>query len=94
MRFPHTCITVTGARTPSGIVPVESRVAVAIRLLAGASYLDLLDVHGIHKSTAYECLWAVVDAINNTKDLGDIVFPRSTTACTKLAAGFEVRVAH
>ena len=52
----HVFLPLAGVRTPLDFVAVESRVAMANRLLAGASYLDLLDVHGIHKSTAYLCL--------------------------------------
>ena len=69
---------------------MELRVAVAIRLLAGASYLDLLEFYGMHKTTLYSCLWSVIDAINNTPGVGNIIFPGNRELCEELAVDFEV----
>jgi len=69
---------------------VELRLAVAIRLLAGASYLDLLEFYGMYKTTLYSCLWSVVNAINNTQCMGDIIFPGNRESCEELAVDFEV----
>ncbi|CAM9315284.1 unnamed protein product, partial [Ascophyllum nodosum] len=81
----------TASRSSGGVVSVESRVAIAIRLLAGGSYLDLVDIHGVSTSTAYLCMWCVIDAINNTTGVGDMCFPQDSKACRQLAAGFTAR---
>ena len=44
--------------------PVEARVAVGLRMLAGASYLDLKLIYNISTSFCYDCLWLLVDAVN------------------------------
>ena len=41
---------------------------------AGASYLDIIDMHGVHQSTFYSAVEETVAAINNTNDY-DITFP-------------------
>ena len=37
----------TGLKTKAGVIRVETRVAIAVRFCAGASYLDLQDIHGV-----------------------------------------------
>ncbi|CAN0024506.1 unnamed protein product, partial [Ascophyllum nodosum] len=54
-------------------------------------YLDLVDIHGVSTSTAYLCMWCVIDAINNTTGVGDMCFPQDSEACRQLAAGFTAR---
>ena len=39
-----------------GAISVQSQVAMTIRWLSGASYLDLCDVHGVSRSTFYS-IW-------------------------------------
>ena len=69
---------------------VESRVAIALRMLAGASYLDLVHQHGVAIQTVYDCLWYVVDAINASDSVGSFCFPGGVEECRKLAAEFKV----
>ena len=47
-------------------MPVKIRVAVALRRLAGASYIDVAVLFGIAKETVFHVLWQVVDVINST----------------------------
>ena len=42
-------------------MPVKSRVAIALRLLAGASYTDIVDKHGVSIAPVYCRLSTVVD---------------------------------
>ena len=38
--------------------------AIALRFLAGGSPLDLRLIYHVSKSYVYDCVWAVVDAVN------------------------------
>lgn len=51
--------------------PIDPRhkLAAAIRWFAGGSHLDIRLVHGMSKSTTYECVWNAVDAINKTEKM-------------------------
>lgn len=62
----------TTAENKLCVIAVELRVAIAIRLLAGASYLDLLQFYVMINTALYSCLRPVVDAIINTSGVGDI----------------------
>jgi hypothetical protein len=52
-----------------GIVPGEMKVAIALRMLAGASYLDLIVAYGIDRSFVYLSLFEVVGWINTAFSL-------------------------
>lgn len=65
------------------------RVDVAIRLLAEASYLNMLEHYGMHKTTLYSCLWYAVDDIN-TLVVGDIIVPGTQESCKELDVDSEV----
>ena len=56
----------------SSSVSSHVRLAVALRMLAGASYLDVQRIYGIKQTYVYTCLWQVVDAVN---DAIPIYFP-------------------
>ena len=43
-------------------------------------------------STVFAIMWKVVDAINNTPEVGPFFFPQTDEECRFFAAGFEVRV--
>ena len=45
-------------------IPVDVALSATLRWLAGGSYLDVADMHGIHQSTFYVLIWRVIDAIN------------------------------
>ena len=47
------------------LVLPEVKVAMALRFLAGGSALDLKLIYRVSKSYVYDCVWLVVDAINN-----------------------------
>ena len=64
--------------------------AVALRILAGASYLDVSVMFGLSVTTVYDILWQVVDAINNTPEVGPFVFPKTEFDCRGHAARFKV----
>ena len=53
-------------RSLYGCDPIDPRhkLAVAIRWMAGGSYLDIRLVHGMATKTMYDCIWAVVDGVN------------------------------
>lgn len=48
-----------------GLVLPETRLAMALRFLAGGDPLDLKLIYDVSKSFVYDSVWAVVDAINN-----------------------------
>lgn len=73
-------------------MPVKIRLAVALRMLAGASYLDIALLFGISKEAVFLILWEVVDAINNTPEVGSFFFPQTVGACTRQAKIWEVRL--
>lgn len=80
----------TGLRTKSGVISVESRVAIALRFCAGASYLDLQDIHGVSRSACYACFHEVVDAIIKCRSkIGAMKFPKTPEELEKLAAEFQ-----
>ena len=79
-----------GKRTRNGAVPVKIRLAVALRILAGASYLDVALLFGIANETVFHILWEVVDAINNTPKVGPFFFPRTREECARQAKEWEV----
>ena len=68
-------------------MPVKIRVAVALRMLAGASYIDVAVLFGIAKETVFHVLWQVVDAINSTPAIGPFFFPQTVDDCTRAAVG-------
>ena len=59
----------TKCATGSGGIEPEHKLAVALRWLAGGSFLDIRLCHGIGKKTVYMCLWRAVDAINSVGPL-------------------------
>jgi hypothetical protein len=45
-------------------VPVELKLSMTLRFLAGASYLDIVDLHGVAACTFWKYLHLTIDAIN------------------------------
>ena len=62
--------------------------AIAVRFCAGASYLDLQDVHGVSRTACYAFFHQVVDAIVQIADWSDEV-SRTPEELQKLAAEFQ-----
>ena len=79
-------------RTIKGSISVEIRLAVALRLLAGAAYGDTAILFGLADTTIYQILWEVIDAINNTPEVGAFFFPEAEFDCRGHAARFKVRL--
>lgn len=84
------CIDESMATRSSGsAVPPELQLSMTLRFLAGGSYLDITDVHGVHASTMFACIWRVMDAINAAEPLR-LHFPATDPdALAKLAATFS-----
>ena len=74
-----------------GAISVESQVAMTIRWLSGASYLDLFDVHGVSRSTLYMVTERVVDAIISSSSVGTMKWPSSSVSMSDCAAAFKAR---
>ena len=72
----------------AGAVCIESRVAMALRYLAGALYLDVFTYHGCSRPVFYVSLWMVIDAINDCRDF-EVKFPRTEQQCQANAAAFK-----
>jgi hypothetical protein len=49
----------------NGVIEPFLRVAVALRYFSGGAILDIMVVHGISHTEAYESVWMVVDAVNH-----------------------------
>lgn len=81
----------TGVRTKSGVIPVNIRLAVALRILAGASYLDVMVLFGLGQTTVFTIMWEVVDAINKTPAVGGFFFPQTEADCQLAAGRWQVR---
>ena len=63
---------------------MEIRRAIGLRMLAGGSYLDVAARFGVSHSTVYTILSEVIDAINNTPEVGPFFFPwHSQNQCTE-----------
>ncbi|CAB1110331.1 unnamed protein product [Ectocarpus sp. CCAP 1310/34] len=76
-------------RYQGGAVPTKIRLAIGLRMMAGASYLDVAVLFGVSKETVFSILWQVVDAINSTAEVGPFFFPQSEDECTRQAAEWE-----
>ena len=75
--------------TTGGYVGHELRVSMALRYLAGGSYLDIMYLHGVGRTCFYRYLWPTLDAIDKAlpefsleDDIHDL------ERCRHLAAGF------
>ena len=79
-----------GKEGRGGYVKTELRLAMTLRYLAGASYLDLCIIFGVGKCTFYNIVWdtitrldAFLPALSLEDDMEDV------HRCRQLAAGFE-----
>ena len=73
----------------AGVISVEIRVGVALRLLAGASYCDVSLECRLGRSTVFYILWQVIDAINKTDGTGPFFFPQTPAECRTNADVFQ-----
>lgn len=63
-----------------------------MRFCAGASYLDLMDIHGVSRSACFDIFHDFVDAvIKCSSQVGAMKFPRTTEELEELSAEFQAR---
>lgn len=74
-------------RGPNGPLPDELRLSAALRYFAGGSYLDIVLSHGISRSTLFECVWDVVEAVNMSQEL-NFCFPSDYNVQREVASEF------
>jgi hypothetical protein len=53
---------------PTQVAP-ELKLSMALRWMAGGSYLDIADLHGVEVSTFYKHLWTTIEAIDAAYEL-------------------------
>ena len=75
-----------------GMISVELRLSLTLRMLAGGSYLDIIDVHGISESSFWAIFHQVVHLLSGTKVLDNILFPYTDPAkLADIATGFAAK---
>lgn len=82
-----------GLRSEHGAISVEIRLAVALRVLAGGSCMDVGLVFGVAFQTVYQILWEVIDAINSTPSVGPFTFPQTESDCRRQVDKWHVKIA-
>jgi hypothetical protein len=76
-------------RSSGSAVAPALQLSMTLRYLAGGSYLDITQMHGVHTSTMFACVHRVIKAINDAPELR-ITFPADDPgALADLAAGFS-----
>ena len=76
----------------NGPIGTAIRLSAAIRYFTGGDPLDIALVHGISHREVFYSVWAVVNAINQTKEL-DISFPTDHQEQRNIAKGFLAKSA-
>ncbi|CAN0022182.1 unnamed protein product, partial [Pylaiella littoralis] len=79
----------TCVRTKSGVISVHIRVAVAIRMLAGGSYIDIALLFGVAIPIVLLIMWQVIDAINKTPAVGPFYFQQTEEECAQAAGKWK-----
>ena len=86
---PYVDVAPTGKTTaPNVIIPLETKALAMIRFLACGSAYDIFPLLGIGHTSLFRCVWAVVQAINETPDMR-IDFPHEHSKQRKIARGFK-----
>jgi hypothetical protein len=57
-----------------------------IRHLAGASYVDMLRIHGVSRQAVFKHVQKVVSAIADNKDTGVVAWPETSEECEEFAS--------
>eukprot|EP00808_Paulinella_micropora_P010168 g38690.t1 len=70
-------------------VAPELQLSMNLRFLAGGSYLDIADLHGVGESTFYKCLWRVILLLNRDSLLGESMKFPDESEFESLAAGWQ-----
>lgn len=81
-------------RLVGGATSPESQAAMNLRMLAGASYLDIMEIHGVSRTTTYETFHRVVDAVNNHPTIGRFPWPTTEEDRMKVARKFKQHSHH
>ena len=76
----------------NGRIKTSIRLSAALRYFAGGDPLDIAIVHGIARSEVFTSVWAVVNAVHQTKSL-DISFPTDHQEQKEIAKGFLAKSA-
>jgi len=76
-------------RLPSRGLSAELRTAMALRCLGGGTYLDICAAFGVATATMYNCLWQVIDAVNDTASLDFNFVPGDPVWRQQTAQGFK-----
>ena len=81
-----------GAR--GGFVEYPAKLAMTLRFMAGASYLDLLHLFGIKKATFYATIWQTLESLDKCPALPDMTLEHDVNdlqRCRALSQGFANR---
>ena len=69
-------------------ISTELCLSMTLRYLGGGQFLDIIDMHGVGKSTFYKLLWATTEGINKVIKMDGIPI-KTQSALAELSAGFE-----
>ena len=69
-----------------GLIIPELRLYLTLRYIAGGAYSDICFFCGLSVSSFYRCLWATIDAINNSIP---VKFPTTAEECALHASSFQ-----
>jgi hypothetical protein len=72
----------------NGLIPLPTKVSVALRYFAGGSPYDISVVHGISHTDVFRCVWTIVDAVNICPELA-FGYPSNWDEQQKIAEGFH-----
>lgn len=72
-------------------ISMELRWSMTSRFLAGGSYLDIYQMHGVSKSAFFECIWKTLDLFDRAYPVPWIL--DNPVECAKLSAAFQQRSA-
>jgi DDE superfamily endonuclease len=72
----------------NGLIPLPTKISVALRYFAGGSPYDISLVHGIGYTDVFRCVWSVVDAVNKCPALS-FRFPDNHAEQQRIADGFK-----
>jgi len=73
---------------PNGPIMLEMELSVALRYFAGGSAYDIMIVHGIGYNTVFQCVWRIVQAVNDNPRLA-MEFPVCHEKQAQIADGFQ-----
>jgi hypothetical protein len=80
--------TVKAVNSSGSPIAPECRLLMAIRWLAGGSYLDLMAIYGVSKAAFFQSLWEVLGYI---VEANPVVFKLAAEDCEDRATGFRLR---